>query len=90
MATRTPKGPGSKPGETCTEFQLHKSQNQLTSHKNVIDYSYFRLIMYIHQITDEQQKETLKQICVEYKKGLIAIAWKAGRPVWLKVTKDKS
>ena len=90
MATRTPKGTGTKPGENCTEFQLHKSQSQLTAHKNVFDYSYFRLIQYIQQVTDEQQKQTLKDICVQYKAGMVAIAWKSGRPVWLKVTKDKA
>jgi hypothetical protein len=89
MATRTPKGPGHKPGEPCTEFQLHCSQSPLTFVRGVFDYSEFRLLKYIEQVADEQQKFTLKNVLKDYRAGKVAIAWKAGRPVWIKVTKEK-
>jgi hypothetical protein len=57
--------------------------------RGVLDYSEFRLKKYIEQVTDEQQKFTLISVLKEYKAGLVAIAWKAGKPVWLKVTKEK-
>jgi len=87
MATRYPKGP--RLGDPCTEFQLHRSQSPLTFVRGVLDYSEFRLKKYIEQVTDEQQKFTLISVLKEYKAGLVAIAWKAGKPVWLKVTKEK-
>ena len=89
MATRTPRGTGNKPGEPCTEFQLHRSQNPLTYVRGVFDYSEFRLRKYIEQVTDEQQKFTLQAVLKDYKAGKVAIAWKGGRPVWIKVTKEK-
>lgn len=88
MATRTPKTPSRKPGEASTEFQLHKSQ--FAARKNLFDYTEHRLKLYITQTQDEQQKATLKQVLADYKKGLVAVAWKAGKPVWINVTKETS
>lgn len=87
MATRTPKTQGKKPGEHCTEFQMHKSQQMVTSRK-IIDFSERKLMLYIESIVDDQQKVTLRGILSDYKKGRVAVAWKAGRPVWISVTKD--
>jgi len=87
MSTRYTKG--LRIGEPCTEFQLHRSQNPLTFLKNVLDYSEHRLKRYIDHVVDEQQKFTLISVLKEYRAGLVAIAWKAGKPVWLKVTKEK-
>ena len=93
MATRStgpPTGPtGRKPGETCTEFQLHKSQKSFDGNKrNIFDYSEYRLKLYIEQTVDDQQKMTLKEVLANYKKGMVAVAWKSGRPVWINVTKE--
>lgn len=88
MATRNIQGPGRKPGEACTDFQLHKSQILGSSGKNLFDYTEFRLNKYIQHITDEQQKLTLTDILAQYRKGLVAVAWKGGRPVWITVTKE--
>ena len=89
MATRIPQGPGTKPGGSCTEFQLHKSQNPFTYHRNVFDYSEFRLKKYIDHVQDDQQKSTLESVFKDYISGRVAIAWKSGKPVWLKVTREK-
>jgi glycosylphosphatidylinositol transamidase (GPIT) subunit GPI8 len=73
----------------CTEFQLHVSQ-QSTSTKcnNVIDYTEYRLNRYADKVTDAQQKRTINDLIENYRKGLIAVAWRAGFPQWLQVTKD--
>lgn len=86
MATRTPQGPGRNPGESCTEFQLHKTQLSASSRKNLFDYTEYRLKRYIAQLKDEQKTALLK-VLKEYKQGLVAIAWKSGKPVWISVTK---
>lgn len=88
MATRSPQAPGRKPGEVCTDFQLHKSQIPTSDKRNLFDYTEFRLKKYISQVRDEQQKSTLEDILLKYRKGLVAIAWKAGKPVWILVTKE--
>jgi len=89
MATKIPRGPKLLPGEYCTEFYMHISQFQLSSLKHVRDYSEHRLEKYIEQVVDEQQKFTLKNVLKDYKAGRVAIAWKSGRPVWLKITREK-
>lgn len=89
MTTRSPKTPSKKPGEGQTDFQLHKSQLPVdTSKRNVFDYTVHRLRLYIQQVKDENQKITLAQVLEDYKKGKVAVAWKAGKPVWLSVTKS--
>lgn len=88
MATRSPQAPGRKPGEVCTDFQLHKSQILGSVCNNLFDYTEFRLKKYITQVRDEQQKSTLEDILIKYRKGQVAVAWKGGRPVWITVTKE--
>ena len=88
MSTRNPQIPGRKPGDACTEFQLHKSQINNSGKRNLFDYTEFRLKLYITQINDEQQKLTLQEILNSYKKGLVAVAWKSGKPVWINVIKE--
>lgn len=88
MATKRPKQPGWKFGERCTEFQMHKSQLSLLSVRYIIDYSEQKLKYFIKNVTDLQQKETLIKVLESYKRGEVAVAWKAGKPVWIKVTKE--
>jgi hypothetical protein len=88
MSTRNPQTPGRKPGDACTEFQLHKSQLPTSLRRNLLDYTEFRLRLYISQVKDEQQRLSLTEVLTSYKKGLVAVAWKSGKPVWLKVTRD--
>ena len=89
MATNIPKNVLNKPWE-CTEFQLHKSQQTIFNGimKKIYDYSEHRLISYIEKVTDAQQKQVLKQVLKDYISGNIALAWRKGQPVWIKVTKD--
>jgi hypothetical protein len=73
----------------CTEFQLHKSQQTVFNQilKKVYDYSEHRLIRHISKVTDQQQKSVLVELLRDYISGKVAIAWKKGLPVWIKVTK---
>lgn len=87
MATRSPQAPGRKPGEMCTDFQLHKSQLPSADKRNLFDYTEFRLKLYISQVTDDQQKSTLTEVLALYRRGQVAVAWKSGKPIWLNVTK---
>lgn len=91
MATRSPQMSGRKPGEASTQFQLHKSQLSVNGNRRTLfDYTEFRLKMYIEQIKDEEQQKTLQKILRDYKQGLVAVAWKSGKPVWFNVTKESS
>ena len=88
MGTRASKDIPVKPGE-CTEFQLHKSQ-QTAFHgilRKVYDYSEFRLTRYIDRVKDAQQKLVLIALLHDYIAGHVAIAWKRGQPIWIKVNK---
>lgn len=89
MATNIPKNTLVKPWE-CTEFQLHKSQQTIFNEiiKKVYDYSEYKLIAYIDKIIDPQQKNALEKLLKDYISGNVAIAWRKGQPVWIKVTKD--
>lgn len=88
MSTNIPKNAQVKLGE-CTEFQLHKSQQTIFHGilRKVYDYSEKRLIRYIDTVKDAQQKLILVALLQDYIDGHVAIAWKRGQPVWVKVTK---
>lgn len=88
MSTKIPKNTKVKPGE-CTEFQLHKSQrNVFDGIMNVvIDYTEHRLRKHIEKIKDAQQKLILSALLIDYISGNVAVAWKRGLPVWVKVSK---
>lgn len=89
MATNIPKTISIKPGDCTTEFQLHKSQQTVFAGilKKIHDYSEYRLIKYIETIKDAQQKLVLVALLHDYVNGHVAIAWKRGQPIWVKVTK---
>lgn len=88
MATKTPKSNNKKLGESCTDFQLHKSQSTNYSNREVIDYTEHKLTRFIQKSADEQQKATLIDLLRDYRRGLVAIAWKSGKPIWFNVTKE--
>jgi hypothetical protein len=66
---------------------MHKSQCY-NSIKQLVDFSEYKLMQYIESVFDDQQRISLEGILKDYKAGKVALAWKAGRPVWLKVTKE--
>ena len=88
MATKTPRSSKTKLGE-CTEFQLHKSQQTAFTGvmSKILDYSEYKLIKYIDTVKDAQQKLVLVALLHDYIAGHVAIAWKRGQPVWIKVGK---
>jgi len=78
-----------KPGES-TDFQLHKSQLTIFSGilHLVFDYTEHKLRKVINIVKDEQQKLTLRELLKDYITGNVAVAWKKGQPIWIKVSKD--
>lgn len=88
MSINFPKNTPMKLGD-CTEFQLHKSQQTIFHGilKKIFDYSEKRLIRYINTVKDVQQKLILVALLQDYIDGHVAIAWKRGQPIWVKVIK---
>lgn len=86
MATRTSTAEASLAG--CTEFVLHKSQQTIFSgiQGKIIDYTEHKLVKYAINTKDAQQQLVLMAMISDYMSGKIAIAWKRGKPVPLRVT----
>lgn len=74
----------------CTDFVLHKSQQSLFNgiQKKIVDYTEHRLLRYTSIVHDPQQKLVLMAMISDYREGKIAVAWKQGMPVYLKIQKD--
>lgn len=73
---------------SSTSFQVHKSF-QNNDNKNVLDYSEYRLRRYLVSITDQQQKKVVSELLSDYKKGLVAVAWRKGFPRHNKIINAK-
>jgi len=74
----------------CTAFVLHKSQQTNMSNvpSNIIDYTEHKLVHYADSIIDVQQKQVILALLVDYKCGRVAIAFRKGLPVYIKVVKE--
>jgi hypothetical protein len=81
MATRNAAGLPGRP-ERCTEFQLHSKA------ANVVDFTERKLLKLAAKVSDPQQKLTLVAVIQDYRDGNIAVAWKRGAPVYVRVTKE--
>jgi hypothetical protein len=88
MSTRFPTNAKIKPGE-CTEFQMHKSQQMAFAGLMhlVIDFTEHKLRRHIEKVKDAQQKLTLVALLNDYIIGSVAVAWKRGQPIWIRVSK---
>jgi len=76
---------------SSTEFQLHKSQLfPATISRFVIDFTSVKLVSYISSLKEEHEKDLLKQVLKDYKKGRVAVAWRSGQPVWINITNELS
>lgn len=77
------------PLHECTEFTMHISQKTEYNgfRKILLDYTEFKLRKYIESVEDKQQKLLLRAMLADYLTGNIAVAWRYGSPVYLKVTK---
>ena len=82
MATRNVAEVPGRP-DKCTDFQLHTKRTG-----NVLDFTLHKLIRYALKTQDPQQKLTLMALIEDYRNGLVAIAWRKGLPVPLRVTKE--
>ncbi len=82
MATRNVANLPGRP-EARTEFQVHGGEA-----RNVVDFTERKLIRYAMKATDPQQKLVLMAMVEDYRNGHIAVAWRRGQPVYVKVTKE--
>jgi len=55
--------------------------------KDVIDFTECKMIRYAASINDVQQKDTVLELIEDYRAGLVAIAWRRGKPIPLRVTR---
>ena len=70
---------------TCTEFQVHISQQEAFEGTTcrVFDYTEHRLRRYSKLVKDPQQRQVIVDLLNKYIKGNVAICWKSGLPSWL-------
>jgi hypothetical protein len=89
MATRNPADVRVEK-DGCTDFVLHKSQQTIFTgiQKKIVDYTEHRLLRYAASVRDPQQKLVLMAIINDYRAGHIAVAWKRGQPVYIRVTRN--
>lgn len=71
--------------DRCTEFQLYVGRG---ADRNVLDFTLHKLVAYALKQKDAQLKLTLMALIEDYRAGLVAVAWRRGAPVPLRVTKD--
>lgn len=77
-------------GAGRTEFQLHIShfQSYFKNRNSLIDFSEQRLMWYINNIIDDPQKRAIiSAILDDYRHGRVAIAWKNGEPVYVRMNR---
>lgn len=88
MATRNPTDT-KVAKEGCTEFVLHKSQQAIFDgcQEKIVDYAEHRLIRCAIATKDPQQKLVLMALIQDYRDGKVAIAWRKGAPVYIRVTR---
>jgi hypothetical protein len=68
-----------------TEFQLYMGNK---NGKNVIDFTEKKLIKYALKCADAQQKLVLMALIRDYRAGAVAVAWRRGAPVPIRITKE--
>lgn len=88
MSTRNPGNV--KDFENTTDFVLHKSQQTKFNgiQKKIVDFTEHKLMKYAEVITDPQQKLVVMAMISDYRNGFIAVAWKKGSPIYIRVTKN--
>lgn len=65
---------------SCTEFQLH-----VDAGPNVIDFTKHRLLRCIERAKDPRQRLLLVALAQDYVSGQVAVAWRRGRPVLVRL-----
>lgn len=73
--------------EKCTDFQLHSGRGL---EGNIIDFTEHKLLKYASKTSDAQQRLFLIAMVDDYKNGHIAVAWKCGRPTYIRVTRESN
>lgn len=71
----------------CTDFVMHKSQSSMANTANIIDFFEHKLLKYAAAIQDAQQQLVIYALIKDYRDGHVAVAWKAGLPLYTRVIK---
>lgn len=72
-----------------TEFQLHISQYQtFQSYKHILkDFTEVKLERYLEEVSyDPLKKKQVENVLRDYKLGRLAIAWKKGEPMYVRIS----
>jgi len=72
-----------------TEFQLHISQYQTfqSSRKVLRDFTEAKLLRYLEEVQhDPSRSRVVENLIKEYRQGRVAVAWKQGEPLYVKIT----
>ncbi len=85
MASDTARRRPTKSLERGTDFQLHVDGLPA----NVIDFTERRLMLCVERAKDEQQRMFLAALVVDYRARRAAVAWRAGRPVCIRVEPEE-
>lgn len=68
-----------------TEYQIHDTQSSI----KVIDFTMKKLIKFADEVGPADRLGTYA-LLDEYRKCHVAIAWRSGKPVWLKIKSERS
>ena len=83
-ATRRPSG-----GErACTPYVLHiRHRTSGARHLHLFDLGEARILRMLHDESDYEAREHLRDVLFDYRRGEIMIAWREGRLLFLRATK---
>jgi hypothetical protein len=70
-----------------TEFQFYATVKALAS-SNVTDFTEFKLLSIANTLRDKAKKEKVLLLLADYRGGKVAVAWTAGNPMFISITKD--
>lgn len=71
-----------------TEFTMHVSQRVLYRSNSLFDFNEFKLRTYAENHKDPSISAEIFKLIELYKSGLVAIAWRDGEPIYVKITRD--
>lgn len=79
-------GDSTNPVSNQTAFQLHTLHSNNNT-INVVDLTEHKLKRLAVSVIDFQQKMVVTKMLTDYLSGKVAVAWRSGAPLYIKVTK---
>lgn len=74
-----------------TDFQLHINQRAIFNDvgRTLFDFTEERMIRLWYNAQSTQQKIELAVLIDDYKHGRVAIGWRRGEPVYIRITQER-